>query len=878
MQLSKNNSIKKRLLKIIGLNIFLIFFITIFAHTSLIYIDKLQILNNYNKGHEKNYQNAVTELYRFFATENTDDYESFIFNIDRSINDGRNFLNYLERKKTTSTSVRLLNTLSSEKYIFKMTFTIQSSYNLVKEYKSYAEEYKNSNDKILKQKILTKLSRQEGQINNILKEFYTLTNKLKSWATDLIIKLFWILTIGASVISYRLGKNVLNSIIEPIEAIKDVLSKASVGNLVDIPYTENKDEITILYASLDRLFQNEKDIIKHSKKIIEGDYSYEIKPRSKKDELSKVLSQMTITLKNSEKEHGTQVWLKNGLNDLNIKTSGEQTLKGVSRRTLLFLGEYLKASSGAIFIFNTSKQNLERYASYALSDNLQQTFELKEGLIGEVAFSKKPIVLKDLSEHEKYITSGTMHKKASTLFITPLIYKDMLIGVIELTFLDDIQEKKELFIKETALIIAPALYVTLQRWELNKLLKITQNTNKKLKLQSTRLEEANKYKDEFLSNVTHELKTPLNSIILLSKMLWQNKTANLSNDEIKKAEIIHNSGNELLRLIEDLLDVSKVEAGESTLDIYNINSVNFLEEMRDIFEPIAQEKGLIFKTVNKYDQSFSTDRNKLSQIIRNFISNAIKFTYKGSIEISIQKDPTSIDDRVLFAVKDSGIGIAKDKHNLIFEAFKQADGSINKKYGGTGLGLSISKKFAKLLDGKIHLKSQEGIGSTFYLSIPANNTSNNVFKEEKITKVAVEKQKIIQEKKPIKITKEQKTNLHLNAMVIDNDAKSIFTISNILENLNITVFKALNSTMADDILSNNKIDISIIGISMSNKDSLRLIDQIRNNPKHENPVIIATVDTNLPKDKIKSIESKVDDIILKPIDNELLIEKIQKYI
>jgi len=869
LRLSKNNSIKGRLFRIIGLNIFIIFFITIFAHISLMYIDKLQIINKYNEGHEKYYHSAVEEFYRYIATGNEDDYESFIYNIDNSISDGENFLNYLERKKKTSTSVRLLNTLSSEKHIFKMTFTIQSSYNLVKEYKKYALEYKNSKDEIFKQKLLSKINRQEGQIKNVLKEFYTLTDKLKTWATDLIIKIFWILTLISTIITYRLGKKVIDSIIEPIESIKDILTKASVGNLQDLPYIENKDEITVLYASLDRLFQNERDIVTHAKKIIEGDFSFEIKPRSKKDELSKVLSSMTETLKISEFEHNTQVWLKNGINDLNIKISGEQTLKGVSRKTLLFLGKYLRASSGAIFIFNKSKQNLERYASYALSDNLQQSFELKEGLIGEVAFSKQPIILKDLSAYEKHIISGTIYEKPSTLFIVPLVYKDMLIGVIELSFLSEIDDKKELFINETTLVVAPALYVTLQRWELNKLLKITQNTNKRLKLQTTKLEEANKYKDEFLSNITHELKTPLNSIILLSKLLLQNKSAHLSGDEIKKAEIIHNAGNELLRLIEDLLNVSKVEAGESSLDVYNIHSKDFLEEMKDIFETIANEKNLEFSTIDKFNSNFSTDRNKLSQIIRNFISNAIKFTHKGKIELTIQKDQTATDNRLLFSVQDTGIGISKEKHAMIFEAFKQADGSINKKYGGTGLGLSISKKFAKLIDGKITLKSMMDRGSTFYLSIPLDNDNNNdiIFEDEKQLK------KIPQQTKKI-----EKTDLNLNAIVMDSDAKNLFTISNILESMNLTIFKALNSSMVNEILSNNKIDISIIGINMSNRDSIMLIDSIKNNSQQNNPIVIAIVDTNLPQDKIDSINSKVDEIVTKPINNGLLIEVIQKYI
>jgi signal transduction histidine kinase len=869
--LNKNNSIKRRLFKIVGLNIFIIFFITFFAHISSIYKDKLQILNEYNKGHEKNYHKAVEEFYRFLATKDTDNFESFIYNLDNSISEGKNFLNYLERKKTTSTSVRILNTISSEKYIFKLTFTIQSSYNLVKEYKKYAQAYIETEDETFRNKLLTKMSRQETQINNILEEFYFLTDNLQNWATDLIIKLFWFLTIIASIISYKLGRDVISSIAEPIEDIKDILSKASVGNLVDIPYIEKKDEITSLYISLDKLFQNEKDIIKHSKKIINGDYSFEIRPRSKKDELSKVLASMTSTLKESEKEHTVQVWLKNGLNDLNIKVSGEQTLKGVSRKTLLFIGEYLKASSGALFIFNNAKQNLERYASYALGKNLQQTFELKEGLIGEVAFSKKQIVLKDLSNEKKHIISGTINKNPSTLYIAPLIYKDKLIGVIELTFLGELDEKKEIFINETSQIIAPALYVNLQRWELNKLLKITQSTNKKLKHQSARLEEANKYKDEFLSNITHELKTPLNSIILLSKMLWQNKSANLSNDEIKKSEIIYNAGNELLRLIEDLLNISKVEAGESALDIYTIDSSSFLQDMKDIFEPMALEKGIKLKTIDKYNRQFNTDKNKLSQIIRNFLSNAVKFTYQGSIELSIEKDLASNEEKVLFAVKDSGIGIPKEKHSLIFEAFKQADGSINKKYGGTGLGLSITKKFAELLKGTISLKSEEGIGSTFYLSIPVSDTVPSSFtKHNEHTPISISTNERQQE-----VIQSKKSNSPLNAMIMDSDAKTIFTVSSILENLNLITFKALDVGMAESLLSNNKIDICIIAINDSSH--INFIENIKNNMMY-NPTILVMKDINLTEETINSIKTNINDIINKPIDEQLFIEIIKKYI
>ena len=231
------------------------------------------------------------------------------------------------------------------------------------------------------------------------------------------------------------------------------------------------------------------------------------------------------------------------------------------------------------------------------------------------------------------------------------------------------------------------------------------------------LELASKYKSEFLANMSHELRTPLNSIILLSKMLTMNNAKHLDGEEVKRASVIHNAGEELLRLINDILDLSKIEAGKMELHLAPLHSLELAREFQDLFSETAREQGLEFRCEDSFDGEFTTDRDKLAQIIRNLLSNAFKFTKQGVITLRVERsDNPHLPVRV--AVIDSGIGIPVEKQRLIFEAFQQADGSTSREYGGTGLGLSISMRFAQLLGGTIELSSSHGQGSEFAVLLP----------------------------------------------------------------------------------------------------------------------------------------------------------------
>ncbi|MFA7239931.1 MAG: response regulator [Sulfuricellaceae bacterium] len=232
------------------------------------------------------------------------------------------------------------------------------------------------------------------------------------------------------------------------------------------------------------------------------------------------------------------------------------------------------------------------------------------------------------------------------------------------------------------------------------------------------LELASKYKSEFLANMSHELRTPLNSIILLSKMLAMNEESHLSNDEVKRASIVHHAGEELLRLINDILDLSKIESGKMELRVQAIPTRELAADFHDMFSATADEKGLAFKVEDHLQGSIVSDRDKLSQVVRNLLSNAFKFTREGSITLRFEPSGRA-DLPVRIAVADTGIGIAADKQKLVFEAFQQVDGSISREFGGTGLGLSISQRFAELLGGTVELRSTPGKGSTFSLLLPA---------------------------------------------------------------------------------------------------------------------------------------------------------------
>jgi CheY-like chemotaxis protein len=247
-----------------------------------------------------------------------------------------------------------------------------------------------------------------------------------------------------------------------------------------------------------------------------------------------------------------------------------------------------------------------------------------------------------------------------------------------------------------------------------------------IKLKAEQLEITGKYKSEFLANMSHELRTPLNSILVLARILKDNKTTNLSEDQIKYASVISNAGNDLLTLIDDILDLAKIESGKMEMNNEEVSVADIVRDMEMLFAEVARNKKIKYTSnIGQVPQHIFTDAIRIQQVIKNLLSNAFKFTdEKGSVAINVI--PGKAKGTISFCIKDSGIGIPKEKQNVIFEAFQQADGSTNRKFGGTGLGLSISRELAALLGGTIMMQSEPGTGSEFILTVPVKATEMNV--------------------------------------------------------------------------------------------------------------------------------------------------------
>ncbi len=517
-----------------------------------------------------------------------------------------------------------------------------------------------------------------------------------------------------------------------------------------------------------------------------------------KDEIgimSKVVNNGIQKVEETINQKNTEQWIKDGVNKLNQVLINENELYEVSDKSINFLCSHINAGVGVFYLFDEQNSKLNQYASFAhvVRDELSNEFSLKEGIVGQVAFQKKPILLKNIKKDENLITTGTLTQSAYNTYTFPLIYNKKLFGVVEIGSFKEIEQKELDFFDTTNKIICIALATAIQNNKVKELLENTKKANfelernqkelqeanaqmeeqqqqleeananmeeqqqqleeananmeeqqqqlkiseQNLKLQNQQLEEtkkdiqrkaneleqSGKYKSEFLANMSHELRTPLNSIILLSSLLQKNSKQTLNNDDIKKAKTIFESGNELLRLINDILDLSKVESGKMDVIIDNFKSADFLTQMKDTFDFTAQDKNLKFHIIDDYQEIIHSDKARISQIIRNLISNAFKFTKEGSVTLKISPSK-DLNQSFKISVIDTGIGIAKEKQELIFKAFTQAEGGTSREFGGTGLGLSISRELSKLLGGYVSVTSQEGKGSTFSIDLPNLETKD----------------------------------------------------------------------------------------------------------------------------------------------------------
>lgn len=394
--------------------------------------------------------------------------------------------------------------------------------------------------------------------------------------------------------------------------------------------------------------------------------------------------------------------------------------------------------------------------------------------------------------------------------------------------------------------------------------KMLNHLTNELKEQQKQLLESDKYKSNFLANMSHELKTPLNSIIVISSIMAKNRNQKLDDEQIKNMKIINSCGNDLLILINDILDISKIEAGELSINLSKINLFELLENLVLDMQPLANEKGLAVNyNSNNKELFLLSDLNRIKQIVKNLMSNAIKFTDKGSIEIILEEN---IND-IIIKIIDEGIGISKEKLDYIFERFKQADGSTTRKYGGTGLGLAISKELASLLGGEIKAFSTLGQGSTFELILPKKTNIKNISDDKvtissKNTDIVIEDIILFDMDESLKqedniIKKDEKL------LIINSDYVVFFPIAVLLRKQNFILTYCKSFEEAYDILK-DKYDLVIIDEDNSDLDIFDFLDYCKE--KELKKIVISS----------ENIEEK--DYLKKQLMKNELMNKILTYL
>ena len=516
-------------------------------------------------------------------------------------------------------------------------------------------------------------------------------------------------------------------------------------------------------------------------------------PKNEIGVLNESFKEAVQSMRAARSEQERRNWQKSGLSDLDDRMRGEQDTEVLCRNIVTFIAKYLQAQVGAFYLNNgRGVFNLKASYAFKTRKNLSNEFKTGEGLIGQAALERQSILLTNVPDDYIAVSSGLGEKPAKNILVMPLVFNESTLGVIELGTFETFSEDQRIFLEENAERISIALHSAAARQQLQKALEVTQRqaeemetqqeelrtTNEELEEQTQSLEEseqrlraqqeelevaneelmeknesleqqkreiektrkaieekaeelaiAGKYKSDFLANMSHELRTPLNSLLILSSILAENKEGNLTEDQLESTRVIYESGNDLLSLINEILDLAKIESGRMELQSEKILIRDIADGIAANFKHMIDDKGLhlAINISENIPAAIHGDRKRLDQIIKNLMSNAIKFTQKGSVMVDFSRPENNADlsrcgldqtNTIAIAVRDTGIGISPKDQKIVFEAFQQVEAGTARQYGGTGLGLSISRELARLLGGKIDLHSEVEKGSTFILYLP----------------------------------------------------------------------------------------------------------------------------------------------------------------
>jgi PAS domain S-box-containing protein len=659
-----------------------------------------------------------------------------------------------------------------------------------------------------------------------------------------------------------------------------------------------------------------------------------------------------------------QIWLSAGQAHLSETMRGEQDIPTLANNIIRQLCHYLQAQVGVLYIRNGESLNLIGSYAYTRRKHLANEFKIGEGVVGQAAQEKQPILLTQVPPDYVTITSGLGETPPRHIFVTPFLYEARVVGVIELGTLTEFSAAHMEFIQASMESIAILFNTAQARARIDELLAKTQQQTEELQAQgeelrvaneeleaqteslkrseaqlkekqseleaiNTQLEEkaaalqesgsalrekqaavdrqnqelriaqdelerkakelslASQYKSEFLANMSHELRTPLNSLLILAGMLAHNEAGNLTIEQVESAQIIYNSGQDLLNLINEILDLAKVEAGKMTFHVEPMALADLTLAMQTQFTPVAQEKKLDFQVTLADDlpERIETDPQRVKQIVRNLLSNAFKFTHAGSVSLNLYRPPHHVTlsrpdlesgGTVAIGVADTGIGMTQEQRQIIFEAFQQADGSTSRQYGGTGLGLSISRELAAKLGGEITVESEAGRGSLFtlYLPIARPIPAPAASQESLLPRVSSRSGQVgLLPPQPLPDDQEELAAGDKTLLIIEDDPNFAKIVANYGRKQGFSSLRASDGESGLKLVTQHCPDAIILDLHLPQMNGWQVLEALKQNPATRHiPVHIMSVDD----ESLEAYKRGAIGYLTKPVSRRDLVASFEK--
>jgi HAMP domain-containing protein/signal transduction histidine kinase/CheY-like chemotaxis protein len=657
--------------------------------------------------------------------------------------------------------------------------------------------------------------------------------------------------------------------------------------------------------------------------VIQGDLTRTITVEARGEVLGlkDTINQMIRNLRDTTRTNKEQDWLKTNLAKFFGVMQGQRNLQALTDSIMSELTPVVGAQHGAFYLTEPdgAAASLVLTSTYAYQKrkDLSNRFELGEGLVGQCARERKPIIVTDVPKDYVQITSGLGESTPRNVAVYPVFFEDQVKGVIELASFHEFTSVQLAFLEQLMLSIGLAINLIgtsmrteqllqqlqgsnveldRRRRELEDRAQLLESRNREIALASASLQaksqelaRVSQYKSQFLTNMSHEIRTPLNSMMILAQMLSANEDKNLTMKQEEWARVIHSSGRDLLALINEILDLSKVEAGriETHLEAYPLVELgDFVERT---FRPVALQKGLALsiEIEDGVPSSFVTDRQLLEQILKNLVANAIKFTEQGRVSLRIRREPPGRPYQseallrapgvLAFATSDTGIGIPKEQHDRIFEAFQQADSSITRKYGGTGLGLTISREYARVLGGEIEVESTPAVGSTFTLFLAATPPERAALAPPAPAPApapaGVPEAQAFAGAEPS--PEEVAALAGKKVLVVEDDARNLYAVTALLERHRMWVVPASSAREAlAKLREHRNVDVVLIDVMMPETDGYAATREIRAIEEFKDLPVIALTAKASESDRAAGIEAGCTDYVVKPAETRQLLTVI----